>query len=60
MASTRIKRKPGSCGEGDDNLATYTTADTSGPIHRTKRLKHDTFRFMDLPQELKDMVYHEL
>jgi len=30
------------------------------PVRRSARVRKQIFRFMDLPQELKDMIYHEL
>jgi hypothetical protein len=48
-ASKRAKKSPATAGVRN----TPTT-------RRKDRVRRQVFRFMDLPQELRDMVYHEL
>lgn len=67
MAGTRTKRKANDSDDGDEYGKTKRTKPTEitesgslGLLRRSERVRRRVFRFMDLPQELKDMMFHEL
>jgi hypothetical protein len=65
MADGRTKRKAAAAMDDENGDSTSkrtkpTRTDPRTPLRRSQRLQKQLFRFMELPQELQDMVYHHL